>query len=72
MKISLTVIYYAKLRAHDKNFGYVLKITILEGTLNFFSKPLGIPLKKLNMNFFKLFSVVNWLNIATLGSILDS
>ena len=63
IKISLTVFYHAKLRAYDKIFGYVWKNTILEGTPNFFFKPLGFPLKMLNMNFFKLFSVVDWLNI---------
>ena len=63
IKISLTVFYHAKLKVYDKNFGYVLKNTILEETPNFFFKLLGFPLKKLNMNFFNMFSVVDWLNI---------
>ena len=63
IKIPLTIFYHAKLKAYDKNFGYVLKNTILEETPNFFFKLLGFPLKKLNMNFFNMFSVVDWLNI---------
>ena len=63
IKISLTVFYHAKLKVYDKNFGYVSKNTILEETPNFFFKLLGFPLKKLNMNFFNIFSVVDWLNI---------
>ena len=63
IKISLTIFYHAKLKAYDKSFGYVLKNIILEETPNFFFKRLGFPLKKLNMNFFNMFSVVDWLNI---------